>query len=178
MPIPFHTSAGYPLRRTAHRISFRMQTHDTKMWYFEDIVRRTRAAVVRAGGLLCGGVHAPPRATRRWTVLRSPHVHKKSREKFWMVTHRRIFDWDAPAASVDPHAPSFISRSLPSSVAVRVTDNAPGLMALQPFFETIQRMNDSESAALPPSDREDSADDAIAKASVPAQEQHGSSSAA
>lgn len=28
---------------------------------------------------------------RRWTLLRSPHVHKKSREQFEMVTNKAIF---------------------------------------------------------------------------------------
>ena len=30
--------------------------------------------------------------TERWTVLRSPHVDKKSREQFELRTHKRLLD--------------------------------------------------------------------------------------
>jgi small subunit ribosomal protein S10 len=31
-----------------------------------------------------------PKKTQRWTLLRSPHVHKKSREQFEMPTHQAV----------------------------------------------------------------------------------------
>ena len=31
-----------------------------------------------------------PKKIRRWTLLRSPHVHKKSREQFEMPTHQAV----------------------------------------------------------------------------------------
>lgn len=40
-------------------------------------------------------VHGPvplPRRTHRVTVLRSPHIDKKSREQFEMRTHKRLID--------------------------------------------------------------------------------------
>jgi len=33
-----------------------------------------------------------PTTINRWTVLRSPHVDKKSREQFEMRTHKRLID--------------------------------------------------------------------------------------
>ena len=33
-----------------------------------------------------------PVKTERWTVLRSPHVDKKSREQFELRTHKRLLD--------------------------------------------------------------------------------------
>ena len=33
-----------------------------------------------------------PTGMRRFTVLRSPHIDKKSREQFEMRTHKRLFD--------------------------------------------------------------------------------------
>lgn len=38
-----------------------------------------------------------PNKRRVFTVLRSPHVDKKSREQFELTTHRRILDIDAPS---------------------------------------------------------------------------------
>ena len=33
-----------------------------------------------------------PTAKNKWTVLRSPHVDKKSREQFEIRTHKRLLD--------------------------------------------------------------------------------------
>ncbi|CAN8062686.1 unnamed protein product [Agarophyton chilense] len=127
----------HPLARTSRRITFKLETYDVRKYLFEDIVRRVNSAISRAGGELRGGTYAPPKQIRRWCVNRSPHVNKKSREKFWMVTHKRIIKWDADP-TVDYEAPVVISRSLPPTVAVRVVEDAPGLMALKDVFATMQ----------------------------------------
>ena len=50
-------------------------------------------------------VHGPiplPTRIERYTVLRSPHVNKKSREQFEMRTHKRLIDiYDANARTVE-----------------------------------------------------------------------------
>ncbi len=38
-----------------------------------------------------------PNKRRCFTVLRSPHIDKKSREQFELTTHRRILDIVAPS---------------------------------------------------------------------------------
>ena len=56
---------------------------------------RTRHAGVRVGLTteppIAGPVPLPTRI-ERYTVLRSPHVDKKSREQFEMRTHKRLLD--------------------------------------------------------------------------------------
>ena len=43
-----------------------------------------------------------PTRINKWTVLRSPHVNKKSREQMEMRTHKRILDIVSPStATVD-----------------------------------------------------------------------------
>lgn len=154
----------YPVARTARRITYKLQTHDVRTYLFEDAVSRTRGAVTRAGGILRGGVYAPPKRITRWCVNRSPHVNKKSREHFWMVSHRRIFKWDA-ACSVDADAHSAISGLLPPSVAVRTVHEVPGLMALHDMFQTLQsrkkadaKQDHGASEAKEESDRETKGD--------------------
>ena len=44
--------------------------------------------VVKAGAKVSGPVPLPTRINK-YTVLRSPHVNKKSREQFEMRTHKR-----------------------------------------------------------------------------------------
>ena len=52
-----------------------------------DIVR----SVEKTGAQVSGPIPLPVKM-ERWTVLRSPHVDKKSREQFEMRTHKRLLD--------------------------------------------------------------------------------------
>ncbi len=45
----------------------------------------------RTGAKVSGPIPLPTRINR-WTVLRSPHVDKKSREQFEIRTHKRLMD--------------------------------------------------------------------------------------
>lgn len=45
----------------------------------------------RTNARVCGPVPLPTRI-ERYTVLRSPHIDKKSREQFEMRTHKRVID--------------------------------------------------------------------------------------
>lgn len=52
-----------------------------------EIVERAK----RTGARIAGPIPLPT-AVSRYTVLRSPHVNKKSREQFEMRTHKRVLD--------------------------------------------------------------------------------------
>ena len=54
-----------------------------------DIVR----SVEKTGATVSGPIPLPCRI-ERWTVLRSPHIDKKSREQFELRTHKRLLDID------------------------------------------------------------------------------------
>ena len=45
----------------------------------------------RTGAKVCGPIPLP-RRTNRFTVNRSPHIDKKSREQFEIRTHKRLID--------------------------------------------------------------------------------------
>ena len=45
----------------------------------------------RTGAKVSGPIPLPT-SINRWTVLRSPHVDKKSREQFEIWTHKRLLD--------------------------------------------------------------------------------------
>lgn len=70
----------------------------------------------RTGARVAGPIPLPTRI-ERYTVLRSPHVDKKSREQFEIRTHKRlIYITDPTAKTVDS-----ISRlNLPAGVDIRV----------------------------------------------------------
>lgn len=60
-----------------------------------------------------------------------------------MISHRRVFRWDA-GPEVDIDAPTEIAKAMPPSVAMRVTDEQPGLMCLRGLFDTLQAMKKTD----------------------------------
>lgn len=56
-----------------------------------EIVERAK----RTGARIAGPIPIPT-SINRYTVLRSPHVNKKSREQFEIRTHKRLIDILAP----------------------------------------------------------------------------------
>ena len=75
------------------KIRIRLKGYDHKLLDLStgeivDTARRTGATVV--------GPIPLPTTINKYTVLRSPHVDKKSREQFEMRTHRRLLDIREP----------------------------------------------------------------------------------
>ena len=72
---------------TTIRIRLRAFDHQLLDKSANDIVETAR----RTGARICGPVPLPTRISR-YTVLRSPHIDKKSREQFEMRRHKRLVD--------------------------------------------------------------------------------------
>ena len=78
----------------------------------EEIVR----TVIRTGAKIAGPVPLPTKRTV-YTVLRSPHVDKKSREQFEMRIHKRLIDiYDSTQQTID----SLMRLDLPAGVDVEI----------------------------------------------------------
>jgi small subunit ribosomal protein S10 len=73
-------------------------------------------SVQKAGAKVTGPIPLPTRISKI-TVLRSPHVNKKSREQFEMRTHKRLIDIISPSPEV---MDSFMNLELPAGVDVEV----------------------------------------------------------
>jgi len=58
-----------------------------------------------------------PNKRRCFTVLRSPHIDKKSREQFELTTHRRILDIVAPS---DQTMDALMKLNISSGVDVEI----------------------------------------------------------
>src|SRR5210317_1477180 len=71
------------------KIRIRMEAYDHRALdsSAKEIVEQAR----RTNAKVSGPVPLPTRI-ERYTVLRSPHVNKKSREQFEMRTHKRLID--------------------------------------------------------------------------------------
>lgn len=73
--------------------------------------------VQKAGAKVSGPIPLPTRINKV-TVLRSPHVNKKSREQFEMRTHKRLIDIMNPSQDV---MDSLMKLELPAGVDVVIT---------------------------------------------------------
>ena len=73
--------------------------------------------VQKAGAKVSGPIPLPTRINKV-TVLRSPHVNKKSREQFEMRTHKRLIDIMNPSQNV---MDSLMKLELPAGVDVVIT---------------------------------------------------------
>jgi small subunit ribosomal protein S10 len=73
----------------AERIRIRLKAFDH--WVLDQTAADIVRAAQKTGGVVRGPIPLPTRR-ERWTVLRSPHVDKKSREPFELRTHKRLID--------------------------------------------------------------------------------------
>ncbi|MFQ5483585.1 MAG: 30S ribosomal protein S10 [Nitrospinaceae bacterium] len=73
----------------SQKIKIKLKAYDHKLldWSVHEIVETTK----RTGARVVGPIPLPT-VRNRWTVLRSPHVDKKSREQFEIRTHKRILE--------------------------------------------------------------------------------------
>ena len=71
------------------KIKIKLKSYDHKLLdrSVSEIVETTR----RTGAKVVGPIPLPT-MKNKWTVLRSPHVDKKSREQFEIRTHKRILE--------------------------------------------------------------------------------------
>ena len=78
-----------------------------------DIVETAR----RTGARVAGPIPLPT-SLRRYTVLRGPHVDKKSREQFEVRTHKRLIDIMEPTPQT-LHALMKLDLSPPADVHIK-----------------------------------------------------------
>lgn len=96
------------------KIRIRLKAYDHRL--LDRSVKEIVETVRRTGSRIVGPVLLPT-IINRWTVLRSPHVDKTSREQFEMRTHKRLLDiLDPTPQTVD----ALMKLDLPSGVDVEI----------------------------------------------------------
>ena len=76
------------------KIRLTLKSYDHQL--LDNAVKQIVLTVKRTGSQVLGPIPMPNR-TKYFTVLRSPHIDKKSREQFELTTHKRILDILSPA---------------------------------------------------------------------------------
>ena len=99
---------------SATKIRIRLKAFDHQLLdkSATDIVETAK----RTGARVAGPIPLPT-AKNKWTVLRSPHVDKKSREQFEIRTHKRLIYISEPTGqTVD----ALSSLNMPAGVDIRI----------------------------------------------------------
>jgi len=96
------------------KIRIRLKAYDYR------VLDQSTAEIVetakRTGARLAGPIPLPT-VINKWTVNRSPHVDKKSREQFEIRTHKRLIDIFEPTSqTVD----ALMKLDLPAGVDVEI----------------------------------------------------------
>ena len=96
------------------KIRIRLKAYDYR------VLDQSTAEIVetakRTGARLAGPVPLPTEINK-WTVNRSPHVDKKSREQFEVRTHKRLIDiMDPPQKTME----ALMQLNLPSGVEIQI----------------------------------------------------------
>ena len=94
------------------RIKLKAYDHTLLDKSTDKIVRTARSA----GAIISGPIPLPTKRTL-YTVLRSPHVDKKSREQFEMKVHKRLIDiLNSSSKTVD----ALMKLELPAGVDIEI----------------------------------------------------------
>lgn len=98
----------------SQRIRIKLQSYDHNL---VDKSAEKIVKTVRSTGAVVTGPIPLPTHKRIFTVLRSPHVNKKSREQFQLATHKRLMDiYTSSSRTVD----ALSKLDLPSGVEVEI----------------------------------------------------------
>src|ERR1700741_1131290 len=98
----------------AQRIRIKLRGYDYRM--LDDSLAKIVDTVQRTGANLSGPVLLPT-SIKKYTVLRSPHTDKKSREQFEMRIHKRLVDIQEPTPNT---VEELMKLDLPAGVDVEI----------------------------------------------------------
>lgn len=96
------------------RIRVRLKAYDARV--IDHSAEKIVDAAIRTGAKVIGPIPLP---TERelFTVIRSPHIDKRSREQFEVLTHKRLIDIEEPTAKT---LDELSNLDLPAGVGIEV----------------------------------------------------------
>lgn len=99
----------------SQKIRIRLKAFDYKL--LDQSVSEIVETAKRTGAKIAGPIPLPTKINR-YTVLRSPHVDKKSREQFEIRTHKRLIDILEPTQNT---IDSLMKLDLSAGIDVSIT---------------------------------------------------------
>ena len=101
------------------RIKLKSYDHNLVDKSAEKIVK-----TVKTTGAVVSGPIPLPTNKKIFTVLKSPHVNKKSREHFEATTYSRIIDISMETSEVDQYGANLCKAGFPSGVRIELRNSA------------------------------------------------------
>jgi small subunit ribosomal protein S10 len=96
------------------RIRIRLKAYDSKV--IDQSAKQILDTATRTGATVAGPIPLPT-DKKGFTVIRSPHVYKDSREQFEMRTHKRLIDITDPTPkTID----ALMNLNLPAGVDIEI----------------------------------------------------------
>ena len=102
------------------KIRIRLKAYDHRI--LDQSTSEIVDTATRTGAKVAGPIPLPT-VINRWTVNRSPHVDKKSREQFEVRTHKRLLDILQPTPET---VEALMKLDLPAGVDVEIKAFGPG----------------------------------------------------
>ena len=103
---------------SAQKIRIRMKAYDYKL--LDQSAGEIVDTALRTGARVAGPIPLPT-TINKYTVLRGPHLDKKSREQFEIRTHKRLIDICQPTGkTID----ALNKLSLPAGVDIKIKATA------------------------------------------------------
>lgn len=96
------------------RVRIKLKAYDSRI--MDISCEKIVDTAVRTGAKVIGPIPLPTKK-ERFTVIRGPHIDKRSREQFELRTHKRVVDVLNPTAST---VDSLSHLNLPAGVAIEV----------------------------------------------------------
>ena len=102
------------VEKIKQKIRIRLKSYDHKV--IDQASKQIIDTALRTGATLSGPIPLPTKISK-FTVIKSPHVYKKSREQFEIRIHKRLIDvYDPTPRTID----SLMSLSLPAGCDVEI----------------------------------------------------------
>jgi small subunit ribosomal protein S10 len=98
----------------SQKISIKLKSHD---YHLVDNSAEKIVKTVKSTGAVINGPIPLPTSKKIFTVLRSPHVNKKSREQFKLCIYKRLLEiYSSSSKTID----ALMKLELPSGVEVEI----------------------------------------------------------
>jgi small subunit ribosomal protein S10 len=100
-------------------VSFRIKLWSYELEALKQACKKIKEIEINEPGFIKGPIPLPKRI-RRWCLLKSPHVYKKSREHFEATTYTRIIDIFIESTQIDKYGENLCKIGLPSGVRMEL----------------------------------------------------------
>merc|ERR1711988_1025004 len=105
----------------------KLLTFRIKLWSYNlEMLKQACEKIEKIGVVEPGFIKGPiplPKKTRRWCLLKSPHVNKKSREHLEATTYSRIIDVHIEIDKIDQYGKDLCKIGLPSGVRMELRNS-------------------------------------------------------